>query len=410
VRWGTTIIRIAVGVGCGVVAAAPAGAAVRPTVTTPNPLPKTGSELPGMSAWDTAVRQVMTREWIPGATLIVAYQGRVLLDRGYGYSNVATKTRTQPTDRFRLASVTKGLTDTAISQLIKEGKLTLNTHPFKTILGSLRGPHGDKPVDPRIDQITIKELIGHTAGWDISKIGFDPTTPTKAMYQALGLKYGPSTDFTCEDVVRYMLGQKLNNAPGTHYAYSDVGYCVLGDIVAHVMHMSYGQAMKKLVFQPQGMTSTGMAQIPLHRKYPGEVTYYGEPPYDTGTESPYAWTNPQTSGFGAFGTVSTAQDLLRWVITTSGQVTGKPWFDADKNNSGEPYPNPPGGGVDFVINGSEPGVTSVFIQWGDATIVFLGNSRNPSIGTDWDPLTHLATSMTKGSTWPTGNLWSEVVR
>jgi CubicO group peptidase (beta-lactamase class C family) len=404
-RWKTATIRLAVGAVCAaVVVAAPAGAAVRPTVTTPNPLPMTGSELPGMAAWDRAVKQVMTREWIPGATVIVAYQGRVVLNRGYGYSNVATKTRTQPTDRFRLASVTKALTDTAISKLIQEHKLSLNTHPFQTILSGVRGPGGKKPVDPRIEQITIKELIGHTAGWDISKIGFDPTTPTEAMYQALGLKYAPRTNFTCEDVVRYMLGQKLNNAPGTHYAYSDVGYCVLGDIVAHIMDTTYGNAMKKLVFQPLGMTNTRMAQVPLTKKYPREVTYYGEPPYDTGTESPYAWTNPQTSGFGAFGTVSTTQDLLRFVIGTSGQVNGKPWNDADANDSGEPYPDPPGAGVNFIINGSEPGVTSVFFEWGDVTVVFLGNSRNPSIGTDWDPLTNLAASMTKSNTWPTGSL------
>jgi CubicO group peptidase (beta-lactamase class C family) len=179
-RTGT---RAAAGLGglaaliCSLSLAASASAA---TVSTPNPLPMTGSELPGMSAWDAAAEQVMTRQGIPGATLIVAYQGRVLLERGYGYSDIATKTPTQPDDAFRLASMTKALTDTAISQLIKAGKLSLTTRPFTTVLKSLRGPHGEQPVDPRIDQITIKELIEHKAGWDISKIDFDPTlTPAR---------------------------------------------------------------------------------------------------------------------------------------------------------------------------------------------------------------------------------------
>jgi serine-type D-Ala-D-Ala carboxypeptidase/endopeptidase len=82
--------------------------------------------------------------------LIVGYEGRVLLERGYGYANVASKTSVEPTDAFRLASVSKSLTYAAIGQLLAQHKLTLNQKPFTSVLSSLRGPHGEKPVDPRI--------------------------------------------------------------------------------------------------------------------------------------------------------------------------------------------------------------------------------------------------------------------
>jgi Beta-lactamase len=83
-----------------------------------------------MSAWDTAAENFMAGQGIPGGTLIVGYEGRVLLERGYGYANVASKTPVVPTDAFRLASVSKSLTYAAIGQLIAQHKLTLNEKPF----------------------------------------------------------------------------------------------------------------------------------------------------------------------------------------------------------------------------------------------------------------------------------------
>jgi CubicO group peptidase (beta-lactamase class C family) len=367
-------------------------------------VPMTGSELQGMSAWDTAAETFMSSQGIPGGTLIVGYQGRVLLERGYGYANVAGKTAVAPTDAFRLASVSKSLTYAAIGQLVARHKLTLSEKPFATVLSSLRGPHGEKPVDPRIYSITIKDLLEHKGGWDISKIGFDPTTPTPAMYKAMGVN-AKTTTMTAQQDIQYMLGQKLNFKPGTQSVYSNFGYTVLGDIIAHVMHTTYGAAMHKLVFAPLGMTSTALAPNPPVRKaFPDEVSYYGQTIYDTGSQSPYSRTNPQTTGWGAFGTVSTAPDLLRYATIVSGDVPGtKPWPDPDPTHSAAITVAEGGGFGAFA--GSEPGVSTAIGVDGDVIWIFLGNSRNPKKTLDYNVFAE-AYSATQ---IPAGNLYAQTL-
>jgi CubicO group peptidase (beta-lactamase class C family) len=369
-------------------------------------VPITGSELQGMSAWDTAAETFMTGQGIPGGTLIVGYEGRVLLERGYGYANVASKTPVEPTDAFRLASVSKSLTYAAIGQLIAQHKLTLNEKPFTTVLSSLRGPHGEKPVDPRIDHITIKDLLEHKGGWDISKIGFDPTTPTPAMYKAMGINEKKAT-MTAEQDIEYMLGQRLNFTPGTKSVYSNFGYTVLGDIIAHVTHSTYGAAMHKLVFGPLEMTHTGMALNPPTRNrktFPDEVTYYGQTVYDTGSQSPYSKTNPQTTGWGAFGTVSTAQDLLRYATIVSGDVPGtKRWPDPDPTDSAAITAGPGGGAGAFT--GSEPGVSTAIGVDGAVIWVFLGNSRNPEKTLNYN----LFANAYSDTQVPSGNLYPQTL-
>ena len=378
---------------CGLVSTASAGA-----VSTPSPLPVQGTALPAMQVWDAAAQQVMTRQGIPGATLIVTYDGRVVLERGYGYSDVAKRSLMQPGAAFRLASVSKALTDTAISRLVQRHKLSLTEHPFTTVLNSLRGPHGTKPVDKRVDRITLKELIEHTAGWDIARIGFDPVFDPAVVERGLGIHSTP----TCEQVIEYMLGRKLNHAPGTHYAYSNLGYCVLGDIIARTLHTSYGAAMQRLVFGPLGMTHTGMSLSPLTARRPDEVTYYGQGATDTGPGDPYRL--PLVGALGAAGIVTTAQDLLRFVVITSGQVAGStPWYDADASHSAQPYEDPPGASIQFEIDGSLPGTTTSFGEYDRVAYVFLGNSRNPSLEPDNSPFFHAAMDQ---STWPPGDLFA----
>ena len=117
-----------------------------------------------------------------------------------------------------------------------------------------------------------------------------------------------------------MLGQRLNTTPGKHYSYSNLGYCVLGEIIAKIMHTTYGQAMKELVWRPLGMTHTTMSPLKLTARLPNEVHYYGQGSTDTGASGPYRL--PLVGAFGAAGAVSTAQDLLRYVVITERRGAG----------------------------------------------------------------------------------------
>ncbi|MGH2874457.1 MAG: serine hydrolase domain-containing protein [Solirubrobacteraceae bacterium] len=367
---------------------------------TPSPIPITGTALPGMSAWDTAAERVMARQGIAGAALEVAYDGRILLEQGLGYADVATHQLAESGDRFRLASMTKALTAEAITQLIKRHKLTLTTEPFRTVLGRLRAVRGKKPADKRVDDITIKDLMTFYSGWDNTKIGFDPTLTPSKLEPSLRIHTAP----TCTQVIEYMLGRRLNYAPGTHYAYANLDYCVLGQVVAEEMHTSYAKAMQRLLFGPLGMTHTTESLNPPSRLLPDEVHYYGQPPYDTGSSSPGRL--PLVGVLGAAGVVSTVQDLMRFVVISAGVVPGsRPWYDPEPGDSLQPYPLIPGGDLQWEIDGSLPGTTTSFGQYEsdgqEVDYVFLGNSRNPNLTPDNTPFFDVAEAQ---QSWPSGNL------
>jgi N-acyl-D-amino-acid deacylase len=351
-----------------------------------------------MQAWDAAAEHLMSRYGLPSASLAVAYEGRVVLEHGYGYADTSTHALVQPDSAFRLASVTKSLTAAAIDVLIEHHQLSLGTRPFVTILGKLRAPHNKKPVDSRIRQITISDLLNMKGGWDINKLGYDPVFNPGPEQQALALHSPP----TCEQAIEYMLGKRLNYNPGTHYSYSNLGYCVLGDTVAHVMHTSYAQALKKLLLDPIGMRSTAPSAGKLTTRLPNEVHYYGQGSEASGSQSPYHL--PLTASLGAAGMVSTALDLERYLIVTGGAVPGSspyPTFGGS-NFVGVLAPTPATGGYQWEWDGSLPGTSASMIVSGKVTAVFLSNSR-PGSGPDFSIFRTLATQQTS---WPSGNLLS----
>ena len=370
-----------------------------PAGTAGAAVPITGPPTPaGMEGWDAAAEQLMSQDHLPGASLVVAYQGRVVLEHGYGYADPATHTLVQPDSAFRLASVTKSLTDTAVDVLIMHHKLSLGTHPFVTILNKLRAPHNKKAVDPRLREITIAELINMEGGWDIGKLGYDPVFNPGPEERALGIHTPP----TCEQAIEYMLGKRLNDKPGTHYSYSNLGYCVLGDTIAHVMHTSYGQALRTLLLGPIGMASTAPSATKLSTRLPNEVHYYGQGSEASGSQSPYQLS--LTASLGAAGMVSTALDLERYLIVTGGAVPGSspyPTFGGS-NFVGLLAPTPATGGYGWEWDGSLPGTSTSLGVEGKVTVVFLSNSR-PASGPDYTIFHTLAKSQ---SSWPSGNLLS----
>jgi CubicO group peptidase (beta-lactamase class C family) len=319
-----------------------------------------------------------------------------VLEHGYGYADTKTHALVQPTSRFRLASVTKNLTDAAIGVLIHEHKLSFDTRPFATILRGLRAPGGRPPVDPRVEKITIADLVNMKGGWDISKLGFDPAFDAGPEERALHLHSPP----TCEQSIEYMLGKRLNHAPGTDYVYSNFGYCVLGDVIAHVMHTTYQRALSELVLSPAGMTATEPSLADPADLLPGEVHYYGQGSEATGSQSPSRLA--LGASLGAAGMVSTAVDLERFLIVLGGAVPGStPW----PVPGGNPFigilgPPPVETGVTWEWDGSLPGTSTSMIIEGPASVVFLTNTRS-STGPMFKVFHTLAKQQTS---WPAGNL------
>ena len=386
------------------------GAVQPPMVAAASSIPTTGPATPAsMQVWVTAAEQVMQQYHLPGASLAVAFEGRVVLEKGLGYADTQAHALVQPTSGFRLASVSKAITSTLVGQLVNEHKLSLTTKPFATVLSKLRGPHNSAPVDPRLKDITVQELLNHQGGWDITALGYDPVFNPGPEQKALGLKSSPS----CEAAIDFMLSVKLNFTPGKQTHYSNFGFCVLADTIAHVTGLPYSQTAEEMLFKPLGMNHTALASNDLNARQPGEVHYYGQAGETSGSQSPYQLSLSAVTGAGSW--VSTAPDLERFLIATTGAVPGSKSFPTWPQGligispaPAEQSPVPVGQGTYWNFDGSLPGTSTEIGVFGPITYVMLTNSRNPDSGTQFTPVQKVAEKWMSlpASAWPAGNLLS----
>ena len=151
-----------------------------------------------------------------------------IINKGYGFANKLTGSRNNPNTIFDIGSNTKQFTAIAILKLVELGHLQLDT-PISTFFTTL-------PKDKQ--HITIHQLLTHTAGFT-DTIGKD--------FDAI------ATDAFFEQLFK----TPLIAAPGTKYAYSNVGYSTLGRIIELVSGKDYETFLHEHVFQPAGMTQTG---------------------------------------------------------------------------------------------------------------------------------------------------------
>src|SRR5579862_146193 len=206
----------------------------------------TGADQPAMASFDRMLTALMQKYEIPGGAVAVAKNGRIVFAHGYGWADRENREAAAPDSLFRIASLSKPFTSAAILKLVEEGKLTLDDHPFGIL--NLKPPPGRKQ-DPRLATITIRELLQHSGGWDRDK-AFDPMfIPVKAAKEV-----GAPVPASCETVIRYMLGEPLQFDPGTKYAYSNFGYCVLGRVIEKLTGRPYEAYVQQEILAPIGIT------------------------------------------------------------------------------------------------------------------------------------------------------------
>ena len=234
----------------------------------PPAMPATGPDVPELASFDRIVTELIRKYELPGGAVAVAKDGRLVLARGYGLADVEKRRAVEPDSLFRIASVSKPITAAAILVLVQRDRLDLDAKVV-TLLGKselLRG----KPADPRFGEITVRQLLHHTGGFDRGK-SFDPMLQAAPVVEALGTP----ADRTA--IVRFMFGRPLDFDPGTRYAYSNFGYCLLGRVIEAVTGRSYVESVKTLVLQPAGIDRMRLGRTRLAERADAEVRYYPAP-------------------------------------------------------------------------------------------------------------------------------------
>ncbi len=173
---------------------------------------------------------------IPGLAIGIVHDQELIWAKGFGVSDLGTEETVGPRTVFRIGSITKLFTATAILYLRDAGKLRLDdpvsAHlPWFTVRGSFEG-------EP---EITVRHLLTHTSG-----------LPREAAFP-----YWTTHDFPTSEQVREALPrQDAIYAPASKYKYSNLGIALLGEIVAAVSGEPWADYLETNVFRPLGMSST----------------------------------------------------------------------------------------------------------------------------------------------------------
>lgn len=273
---------------------------------------------------DTQMEQLFARYQIPGASIAVAYRGEFVYQRGYGLAVTETSTPATPQTLYRIASISKPVTAVAVLKLFEnELPQVLSRKVFGPdgLLPDAAYPEFANPKDPRVLDITLRDLLQHTSGWGASD--YDPQYDLVDIAKTMNVE-APAPART---VIAYMLQQRmLDEAPGTEFHYSNFGYNVLGRIIEYKSGKPYEQAVREAVFQPAGVTSASIGNDKRLQRVANEAVYYDDPRWpqvpdqegngEMGPESYFGFHLQTMDAHG--GWVASASDLVRFINATLG--------------------------------------------------------------------------------------------
>jgi D-alanyl-D-alanine carboxypeptidase len=254
---------------------------------------------------DSSVVSFMEKYDVPGLSIAVAKDDKLIYTKGYGYADVTTGEKVKTTSLFRLCSVSKPFTSAAIMKLLEEGKLSMNSKVFGDD-GILRYDYGTLPYRPGMKEITVSDLLHHTSGgWP--KGNGDP------MFVDPSLTAPQLLSWTIDN-------QPLKNVPGTTYQYSNFGYFVLGRVIEKLTGRSYAAYVNSMILQPAGISDMQIGGNIKNEKKTNEVTYYGQ------FGDPYNFNVTRMDANG--GWIGSASDLLRFVVSIDGVAYKKDILDS----------------------------------------------------------------------------------
>ncbi len=389
--------------------------------------PVTGKEQPELAPFDDLLTSFLAEHKVPGAVLAVSRNQRLVYARGFGYADVEQKTPVDPEMLFRIASISKPLTAVAIMQLVEQGKIGLDDR----VLERMPLNANDEIADPRWKLITIRHCLQHTGGWDRGK-SFDPIGRASTIAKTLDvpLPVGP------REVIRYMFGKPLDFAPGERFAYSNLGYLILGRIIELSAKTKYETYVKEQVLAPLGIKQMQLGRALLKDRLPNEVRYYDVqnrkkhsvyPPLEA--EVPVQYGGENFEGYEAHGGwVASAPDLVRFAAAfdkrdkcpiMSKRMIDEMWKRPDgapgKNNDGTPRDAFYGcgwnvrpaqnGTVTTWHSGLITGTSTLLVRRQDGLnwAVLFNTDRSPDekiLSSLIDPLLHKAANQVKS--WPEG--------
>ncbi len=294
-------------------------------------LPKAKPEKVGMSSERLErvgglFQGFVEEQQLAGAVVLVARRGKIAYFKTWGLMDLAEGLSMRRDSIFRIASMTKPITSTAVMILHEEGRLFLNQPmaryipEFKVGLKVYTGMSSGSPqYTNQASPISIRHLLTHTSGFTYGIFGDTPVD--RAYNEARVLT--PDLD----GMVRKLAGLPLLFQPGDSWNYG-VSTDVLGKLIENVSGMTLDEFFEKRIFRPLGMKDSGfhIAEEKVGRAatvYKPNDTQDGLEVYINTRKNPFVSRRPKLLSGGG-GLYSTAMDYLRFcqMILNGGELQG----------------------------------------------------------------------------------------
>lgn len=331
-----------------------------------NGMPVTGNALDGLALVDEVMIDAMKKASIPGGSIAIAKNGKLVYARGYGYADIGQNQLATAETMFRMGSISKPVTGIAIQRLIESGvetysgsPLTLETNIFSDVIFPYLDPAGEglnlALNHPHLLPIKLKHLLSHTAGWyeqgedwGFGLTGFNGPMPLNNTV-TIATEMNMQTTPKCKEIVEYYLPSPLDTYPGTNVLYSGLGICAAALTIEILSGQSYEEYVMNELADAldlnKGKMRFGPSKDYYSQKYDTEARFYpffmeqevtptliemaddfadnGAPIFTDTVESPYG-AIPMKSTMPAGGWSASTIAMVR--IATAMQRTRRPYY------------------------------------------------------------------------------------
>ena len=264
------------------------------------------------------------QNYLKGLAVAIVKDERLIFAKGYGFADEEAKIAASPEQLFRIASVSKLVTAIALMKLVENGKITLDSKVFGKY-GILKDETYLPIKDKRLERVTVRNLLNHSGGWTqrYGDIAFLPRIVSEQTGDPMPLKIA--------SYIKFVTARRVHFEPGSTSAYSNLGYMILGEVIATVAKMSYEKYVKENILKPAHIYDMQLGGSFENEKMLEEVRYYLPEDaqiveaYDgSGRMVPkiYGSTNMALLG-SAGGWIASPVDLLKLLVVVDGGIHAK---------------------------------------------------------------------------------------
>jgi len=293
-------------------------------------LPTAAPESTGMSSdrlnrINRVIQQHVDEQQITGVVTLVARKGKIVHHESFGMMDIEEAKTMSGDALFRIASMSKAITSTAVMILYEEGRFLLS-EPISKFIPEFKNPKVIVPspsgnsytLEPAKSEIAIRHLLNHTSGLTYGA-GFH-----KDFYDKAGMTVGLTpTESTIGEMIKKLAGLPLISHPGEKMHYG-MSIDVLGYFIEVVSGMTFDDFLRERIFEPLGMNDTHF--ILPEDKLPRLARLYSLKPDGGFAKDPIDpdYLCSQTYFSGGAGLVSTAPDYVKFaqMMLNGGELDG----------------------------------------------------------------------------------------